>query len=127
MIVKVSSSGWIPDKGRNEFGLSVEILGNDEIDVAHIQSMVNDDFAVENVRFEQGALHFDVSASRKISLEEQARMKAESDAVKAKEKEEADKKFAEEQRKQQFEAAAQQRAEEMRIEQRAREILKTTS
>jgi hypothetical protein len=71
MLISISG-GWTKDKGRDELDAKVKIVGDDAQEVAHLQSLLDDDWTVEGVSFNAGELTLDVKATRKVTLAEQA-------------------------------------------------------
>jgi len=107
MLISVSG-GWTKDEARNELDLKVKVVGDDAQEVAHLESIVADDWTVENISFAGGELVMDVKAARKVSLADQAAAKAAAD------KKAADKAAAE--AKMAAAEAAKKSAEDVRVQ-----------
>jgi hypothetical protein len=101
------SGGWTEGEARNELDFKVSAVGADAQEVAHLQSLLADDWSIENVAFSAGTLTFDVKAARKVTLAAQAEAKAAADRVAA-DKAAADAKVA-------SDAAAEQAKKDARV------------
>jgi hypothetical protein len=124
MVISKATGVW--GDGADDATFNLEVVGNTPDEVEHFRTLVGESSSV-SASFANGALSISLKFKRKLTLAQQADLKAKADADAREKAKQAAKDADAKAQKDAFEAAAQAKANELLIEQRAQEILKANA
>lgn len=121
MLISKSTGTW--GDGADDATFNLEVVGNTPDEVEHFKTLVGEPTSV-STSFNNGALSIQLFFKRKLTLAQQADLKAQADAKAKADAIEAKKASDAKAQQEAFEKAAQDAADRMAVNQRAAEILK---